>query len=271
MSGLDIKWLVPTILFAITAIATVWQYLIKDCLNARKQAKEGQRKALHVVRRALRELLGKVSNGQSLVMYVERTGDEYSDPSHFADQQSANPLLPRRIRFKLNKLAELKREYARWRDEAVFVLDSVVRKEVERREKLKAYWDYLVRRHQVIPLETVLCNKFYPPLLVGGTLELQEAKKVILEHYGPDYAVPFPLPGTVVQESEPPPEVAKLESIHTEPLIKLREHILDTREFHRLIEELGKAGSRPTVERVRSIRRELEHALQALLRLIGEK
>jgi len=68
---LDTKWPIPTVLFGITAIAMVCKYVFKLYLDDSQRTKKEQRQALRTICRALKELLRKVSQYNSLEVFIE--------------------------------------------------------------------------------------------------------------------------------------------------------------------------------------------------------
>ena len=71
MGTLDIKWLIPTVLFGIAEIATVWKYVFKLYLDDSQRTKKERLQAFRTICRALKELLRKVSQYNSLEVFIE--------------------------------------------------------------------------------------------------------------------------------------------------------------------------------------------------------
>lgn len=203
-----------------------------------EETKEKERFFLRSIVQALKELTTKVSEFKCLQVTAiplpaDRDRVSYTDARIFLDEQAENLVLHKGIRYKLRRLTRAEDKYMRWLNEAEYITDLILNKEIERRKKLSDNWDCFGRGGLAIAIKEIAYSKLYE-----GTLSLEYVKEAFVREYGPDFAV------TIMENTH---------EVH----IRLRENILETTDFYRLIEELVKAGNRPSVEELQIAQREL--------------
>lgn len=267
MPDFDWKWLISVI---VPGGVTLYHFVIKDILRKRKETKKTRDRFSARVAQALHELLFRISESRSLEVYTAEVQEaptfepEFTYSDLLTGKQVENSLIRQEISSRLRNIYDLTSQYRSWRDELLFITKAVLSKELERRGELRAKWDILVKHAGMRLLESEIEELVSPPLLKGA-LNLDEVKGAFIDKFGPDWVGEVPATriqvgmGIFPQEKEPEKEQ-----------IKLREHILDTRDFHLLIGKLGDVAKRPSFMEFARTRHELCQQVKDTLIIISK-
>lgn len=272
MPEVDWKWVIPTILMAAAAIAEIYGHFLRNRIRNWKETGRRRDRFLARVAQALQELLSRVYECRPLEIYTIQVPEapafepEFTYSDLLLGHQIENPLVSKKTSARLKMISELTSQYKDWRSEVLFIANTILSQELERREQLKAKWDCLVKQGYMRPLEAEIEDLAYP-LLLRETFNLNEVKQAFIDKFGPDWVKEVHIPKVQVGMG-----IFGEEKKTGEEQIKLREHILDTGDFHRLMEELGKVTKRPSFGEFRKIQYELSQQIENTLRsTLGKK
>ena len=208
----------------------------------------------------------KESLSHLLKYYVEEWEDV--DSIHIQERiKDANT--PRLLRKRLQELERRIAKYHKWWADSNYIIESLVKAEVEKREKLKNLWDYVAKAYEGMPPLEHAMKEAVRYMIYEGNLEGEKVKELLLKNRR-DYSVHFPLTGTQVWADQPPEEVSKLEGVVKEPQIKLKD-ILDSNDFYRLVEHLKDLEHRPAVLKTTTIRESLMFKANDTLKWINKR